>query len=209
MLAKLPGLDSMGAFTIYLCAGLLGWISFAECMTRGTNAFIENSTFLKKLPIPEHVFVAQVCLSSFFSAVISYSVMILIVLVLGFQITVTWLLVPVIIILFQMFGFGLALLFSTINVFFRDISQLMGIVTSIWMWLTPIVYAADILPTKFKNIIYYNPAYPFISSLQRSIVYHQWPLLSQWIMMLVITIVTIVLGYTVLSKLRKEIRDNL
>lgn len=209
MLAKLPGVNSTGAFAVYLCSGLLGWLSFSECLTRGTNAFIENSTFLKKLPIPEHVFVAQITLSSLFSAAISYSVLAVFVFIIGFDFTVAWVLVPLIIICLQMFGFGLALLFSTINVFFRDISQLMGIFTSVWMWLTPIVYAREILPDEYKGLTLYNPVYPYISSLQDVIIYHRFPQFSQWIGMLSIAVTSIVLGYLVLSKLRGELRDNI
>jgi lipopolysaccharide transport system permease protein len=59
----MPGrLERMGAsdsFAVYLCAGLLPWAAFADCVTRGAGAFIENATYLKKLPIPQQVFVAR------------------------------------------------------------------------------------------------------------------------------------------------------
>jgi ABC-type polysaccharide/polyol phosphate export permease len=59
MEVRLPGAGSAKAFAIYLCAGLLPWLGFSECVSRGTQSFLENATYLKKLPIPEQIFVAQ------------------------------------------------------------------------------------------------------------------------------------------------------
>jgi len=209
MLARLPGLESKGSFAIYLCSGLLGWISFSECVTRGTNAFMENGTFLKKLPIPEHVFVAQISLSALMSAAVSYSVLLVFVLVTGHGVALTWLIVPLSIGLMQLFGFGLSLFFSTINVFFRDVSQLISIFIGLWMWMTPIVYTKDILPESFRWISSVNPIYPFVNSLQNAIVFHQWPSRSNLFYMVIISFISVVFGYSVLLFLRKEIRDNL
>ncbi|MGG3838356.1 ABC transporter permease [Paenibacillus thiaminolyticus] len=208
MIAKLPGLKSTGAFAIYLCSGLLAWISFSEIITRGTSAFIENSTFLKKLPIPEHVFVAQIAVSSFLSSAIAYFVF-SIFSYFQFGLNLVWVFVPLVLFFFLLFGFGLALIFSSINIFFRDTSQIINIFVALWMWLTPIVYVKEILPEDFRAIYKYNPAYPFIGGLQDLIVYNKIPEFGQWSAMITISVITVVVGYLVLSGLRKEIRDNL
>src|SRR5579862_7964714 len=52
MRAKLPGLNSAFAYSIYLCAGTLTWGLFAEIIGRGQNVFIENANLIKKLTFP-------------------------------------------------------------------------------------------------------------------------------------------------------------
>ena len=52
MRAKLPGVDSTFAYSIYLCAGVLTWGLFAEIVGRGQNVFLENANLLKKLSFP-------------------------------------------------------------------------------------------------------------------------------------------------------------
>jgi len=59
MAVRVPGTASGAGFALYLCAGLLPWAAFSECILRGAYPFIENAPYLKKLPIPEQVFVAQ------------------------------------------------------------------------------------------------------------------------------------------------------
>jgi len=59
MEVRLPRAGTTNSFAIYLCSGLLPWLGFSECVSRGTQSFLENATYLKKLPIPEQIFVAQ------------------------------------------------------------------------------------------------------------------------------------------------------
>src|SRR5262249_7971906 len=75
MVVHLSGGSEMGGFALYLCAGLLPWVGFSECVLRGANAFVDNATYLKKLPIPEQVFVAQSAVSSTLSLAVSMTLL--------------------------------------------------------------------------------------------------------------------------------------
>ena len=133
------------------------WLGFAECVSRGTQSFLENATYLKKLPIPEQIFVAQNAVGGTLSVGISMVILFFLNIVLKAPITWTWLAVPVVILLLQSFGFGLGLMLGSLNVFFRDIGQGLGILLQMWMWLTPIVYVKDILPALFQELLVFQP----------------------------------------------------
>jgi len=207
MMAKLPSMESSTAFAIYLCAGMLPWGSFSEIIIRGSNAFIENSTYLKKLSIPEYIFIFQIGITAGIVSCITMLILFLVIVVLGYSVTLLWLLVPLILILFLLFGIGLALLFSCINVFFKDVGQILGTVMQIWMWLTPIVYVKELIPASFSQIIVFNPAYYFIGSLQQVIVFSTIPSISHWLWMIIVTFISLIIGILVLKKLRFEVRD--
>ena len=207
MLAKMPGMESKSAFAMYLCSGLLPWMAFSEGITRANNALLENATYLKKLPTPETVFVAQVITSSYLAGGISLTVLFIINIILGGNISPTWLAVPIIFTVLMVFGLGLGLVFSTLNVFFKDIGQVLGILLQVWMWVTPIVYAKEILPQKYLRIVELNPLYWFIEPLQGAIVYGKWPGLQNWGLMLLFATIAVLAGTLVLTKLQAEIRD--
>jgi len=209
MAIKLPGLTSEFAFPLYLCSGFLPWIAFSECVGRGANSFLENAQYLKKMPIPEQVFVAQTAMSATMSLFISLVLLFLLALIMGSWPTWLWLLLPLIAILFQGFGFGLGLLFSSLNVFFRDIGQLLVILLQIWMWMTPIVYPETILPEVFRVTMKFNPAYPFIHAIQEMFLYGRPPVGWMWCAMAGWAFGVPALAYLVLRKLRPEIRDVL
>ena len=114
---------------------------------------------------------------------------------------------PAVILLLQSFGFGLGLMLGSLNVFFRDIGQGLGIVLQMWMWLTPIVYVKEILPTLFQSLLVFNPAFPFIDSLQGIIVRGLWPDQWHWSLMTFWALTAPLAGYMILRKHKPEIRD--
>ncbi len=207
MIAKLPGIESTTYFAIYLCAGLVPWLSFSEIIVRGSNAFIENATYLKKLPIPEYLFVLQTGVVSSIILFISMGILFIIVIIMGGTISFLWLLVPLILALLVVFGIGIAIIFASINVFFRDFGQLLGTLVHLWLWLTPIVYVKELLPEDYRHIIDYNPLYYYIESLQGIIVFSEAPEANLWVNMLITSSITIFAGTLIVRKLRSEIRD--
>jgi ABC-type polysaccharide/polyol phosphate export permease len=204
---RLPGVAGTGAFALYLCAGILPWTAFADCVLRGASAFVDNATYLKKLPIPEQVFVAQTAATATMSLGVSMALLLVVSALIGPGVSPAWLGVPVVLVLFQGFGFGLGLLASVLNVFLRDVGQALLIVLQIWMWITPIVYLEDILPSGLRALAPYNPAYPFIDALHRMVVRGTWPAAWEWPLMLAWAAGASTVGYLVLRRLRPEIRD--
>lgn len=194
-------------FTLYLCSGIFPWVAFSECVARGANAFVENASYLKKLPIPEQVFVAQNAVSATLGLAISMSLLFVLTVGTAGGLSATWIGVPAALVLFQAFGFGIGLLLSTLNAFLRDVGQAVGVGLHLWMWATPIVYVEDILPAKLQVLLQYNPAYPFIEALHRMIVSGEWPLPGTWVLMVVWASAAPLAGYLVLRAGRVEIRD--
>src|SRR4051794_35719193 len=107
-------------FSLYLSAGFLPWATFTDGLARGSTALLTHSVHLKKLPIPEQVFVAQVAVSSTLSMLMIVVLLFGLALVLGQRPVWTWLLMPVVALLWQAFGFGLSFVLATLNSFFRD-----------------------------------------------------------------------------------------
>ena len=209
MPVRLPGSGATNAFAIYLCAGLLPWLGFSECITRGTHCFLENANYLKKLPIPEQVFVAQNAVSATLSLGVSMALLLAVAFALGSNLTWAWLSVAPLVLLLQCVGFGLGLILGSLNVFFRDIGQVLPIALQMWMWLTPIVYLKEILPPALQRLQAFNIAYPFVDSLHGAIMQGTWPALSSWGWMFCWALTAPLIGYVILRRLRPEIRDVL
>ena len=73
------------------------------------------------------------------------------------------------------FSLGLGLLTATLNVFFRDVGQFVGVVLQFGFWLTPIVYSASILPEAVRALLWLNPLYPLTAAYQRIFLNHALP----------------------------------
>lgn len=200
---------SAGLFVVYLACGFLPWGAFTECVVRGTQALVANAAYLKKMPIPEQVFVAQAAVSATLGMFIVLGLIAIAAPLLGQPPHWIWVLLPVLGILWQAFGFGVSLVLSAINVFFRDVGQLLGVIFQIWMWSLPVVYLEDLLPTSYRSLLMFNPAYPFLRAVRDVFIDSRLPELWVWGGMLAWVLLASGLGLLVLNKLRVDIRDAL
>lgn len=200
---------AIGAFPLYLSSGFLPWGAFVDCVTRGAQSIVTNAVYLKKMPIPEQVFVAQTAVSAMLGMLIAFGLLFGLALVLGQPAQTTWLLLPLVAVLWQGFGFGLGLALSTLNVFFRDVGQMLGVVMQLWMWSLPIVYLEEVLPAEYRVTLPWNPAYPFVSAVRGLYLGGEVPQLWVWAAMLGWGLAAAALGAFLLGRLRTEIRDVL
>ena len=202
-----PGVAPRYEFLLYLCCGLLPWLALAECVTRGCNAFAENAAYLKKLPIPEQVFVAQSAASATLGLGISFCLLIGISLLLGLRPTWHWMLLPLPLAAMQLTGFALGLLCGTLNVFFRDVGQVIGFVLQLAMFTAPVVYAPTILPEGMQNVLWLHPVVPPLNAVRELFLYGQSPDGWVWAAMIAWPAVLLVLAGITFGRLRTEIRD--
>lgn len=198
-----------GLFVVYLASGFLPWGAFTDCVVRGTQALVANAPYLKKMPIPEQVFVAQAAVSATLGMFIVLGLIATVAPLLGQPAHWTWVLLPLVGILWQSFGFGISLVLSALNVFFRDVAQLVGVIFQIWMWSLPVVYLEDFLPAAYRSLLVFNPAYPFLRALREVFMDARIPELWVWGGMLAWVLLASGAGLLVLNTLRVEIRDAL
>ncbi len=175
MRARLPGVENTLGYGIYLCAGILCWSTFTEISNRCQNVFIENSDLIRKMSFP------RICLPIIvvLSAGISFSIMLVIILlflvVSNGNIGVSLLAIAPLFLLQICLATGLGIILGVLNVFFRDVGQLFGIVFQFWFWLTPIVYPLSVLPDRIQKIIRLNPVTPLVEAYQGLFVSGSWP----------------------------------
>jgi lipopolysaccharide transport system permease protein len=201
---------SLGSFVFYLAAGFLPWGAFADCVARGTSSLVTNAAYLKKISLPEQVFVAQAAMSAFLNMLIVLVLLIGFAFAMGQPPQLSWLVLPVVAALWQTLGFGLGLVLGVINVFLRDVTQIVAILLQIWMWSVPVVYLEEILPGPYRQLIQFNPAYPFVRTFREAYlgtlsVDNSWP----WSAMIGWAMAALLVGFIVLHRLRSEIRDVL
>ena len=174
---RLPGSDSTFSYSIYLCAGVLTWGLFAEIVSRAKDVFLDNANLIKKINFPRICLPLIVVLSAGVNFAIIFGLFTGFLIVSGnFPGAVFLALVPVIAVL-VLFAIGLGIVLGVLNVFFRDVGQLFGIVLQFWFWFTPIVYPLAALPDKVKVLMAVNPMAAVIAACQGVLVNGRWP---QW-----------------------------
>ncbi len=151
-----------GASAVYLMAGIFPWVIMADGLSRGTSALIENANLIQKTYFPTEILTAKAVIAPF----LNFGIALL--LLAAFKIAVDgfWgilLILPFILLLQVFFTLGIAFFFAAFSVFFRDVLQVVQIIVSIWVYVTPIFYQSSMLPAWAVNIMYINPLFPFTS----------------------------------------------
>ena len=103
-----------------------------------------------------------------------------------------------------MFSLGLCLLFSALAVYFRDVLHLWGVLVTLWTYMTPIFYPADILPDWMLNIIQFNPMYHFVTYIRNIMIYNTCPTLMDNLLCIGFAVITFLVGFLVFRKLQKK-----
>lgn len=209
MKAKLPGIESGFAYSIYLCAGVLTWGLFAEIVGRGQNIFLDNANLLKKISFPRMCLPIITVLNASVNFAIIFSLFLIFLIFVGFWPGwVIFSLIPILLIQLLL-AIGLGMTLGVLNVFFRDVGQFFGIFLQFWFWLTPIVYPATILPESIKSIMAINPMYPLIQAYQGIFVLGQLPDWGTLFYPLVLGIVLCGLGLRLFRQHVGEMVDEL
>jgi lipopolysaccharide transport system permease protein len=210
MQARLSGTASPYAFSIYLCAGLLPWGSFAEIVNRCTGVFWENANLVKKIAFPKtllHAYVVAVSATNLGILVLLFIVFLWIVDALPpVMALASW---GVFLGVQMLFAVGLGLLTSVLNVFFRDVAQLTSLFLQLWFWLTPIVYTVDVLPPWAAAIARYNVMTHFIQVHQALVLRGEPPSMEESVSLMLTAVVMFAVGVGCFRLLRRRIPDEL
>lgn len=209
MHAKLPGVDSTFAYSIYLCAGVLTWGLFAEIVSRAQNTFIEHANLLKKLSFPRICLPVIVVTTALLNFTIVFGLFSVFLLISGnFPGQAYLALLPVLAILVA-FAIGMGISLGVLNVFFRDVGQLFGLVIQFWFWGTPIVYPTSILPESVRSLMSFNPMANLIVACQDILVAGQWPAWQRLLPVTILAVAMCALGMRLFRKHAGEMVDEL
>jgi len=160
------GSDSKTEFALVLFAGLIVYNLYAECINRSPTLILANVNYVKKVVFPLEILPLVVLGSALFHAMISLGVWLIAYLILFGTPHVTGLLLPLIILPLLLFVMGVTWGLASLGVYLRDVSQFIGIVTTVMLFLSPIFYPASALPEKYRHLLLLNPLTPVIEQVR-------------------------------------------
>jgi len=206
------GVGSTGGhvdFAIVLFVGLIVHGLFAECISRSPTLVTGNSNYVKKVVFPLEIFPWIALGSAIFHGAISLAVLLILKFILAGAIPWTAVLFPLIIIPLFFVIMGGSWLLASIGVYVRDISQTIGLLTSVMMFLSPVFYPVSTLSPKMQYVVMANPLTLIIEESRKVLLFGEMPnwsgLTTYWFFSLVIAWV----GFWWFQKTRKGFADVL
>jgi len=137
-------------FPLYLLCGQIIFNFMSEATNMAVGSIIGNAALIKKTYVPKYIFTVSRVGSSLVNLIFSLGALLLVMIFTQADFSWNLLYFPVIILQVCIFSLGLGLWLAALTVFFRDIQYLWGVFTSIWMYLTPIIYPVSIISQEYR-----------------------------------------------------------
>jgi len=187
-------------FPVYLLCGNVVFSYFSEACGMSLMSIVGNAGLITKVYMPKYIYPLTRIMSSMINLLISLIPLLVVAVISGLMPTKAFLLLPVPLLCLAMFCLGLGMLLASAMVFFRDVQFLWGVLTTIWMYLTPIFYPLDALPEAVQTIVKLNPLYYYVTFVRTCIISGISPEIRMYALCVVIGLVMLMIGAFVFKK---------
>ncbi len=199
---------------LFYLAGITAWSYFADCITKTSTVFKDNSNIFGKVYFPRLIIPISIVASNLVRFAIQFFLLILVILYYlysGYHFYITWavLLLPLLVLLMALLGLGLGLIITALTTKYRDLVFLVTFGIQLLMYSTTVIYPLSSAPTKFKNLILFNPMTGIIECFRYAILgegYFTFGLLGYCI---VFTMGVLILGVLIFNKTEKIFVDTI
>ena len=173
--ARIPNVSGPYAYVIFLMAGTLCWSLFSDVVARCLTIFIESGNMIKKIAFPRVSLPLIVTGIALANNAALFLVVACAASLLGYPISIHYVWLPPLVLLTVALAIGLGIICGTLNVFSRDVGQVVPVLLQLLFWMTPIVYIASILPEPFQQWLAWNPLVAIVQSYQDVILFARPP----------------------------------
>lgn len=201
------GSDSKTEFALILFTGLIVFNVFSECINRAPGLILANVNYVKKVVFPLEILPWVALGASLFHGLVSLVVWLLAYSIFFGTPHLTALYLPLIIFQLVLFIMGLSWFLASLGVYMRDVSQFIGVITTVLMFMSPVFYSAEALPEAYRGILYINPLTPAIEQARLVLYFGHMPDIQLLLRCLLMSILVALLGFAWFQKTRRGFAD--
>lgn len=198
-------------FVVWLTAGMAIWFAFSDMISGSTSAITANTSLIKKSFFPSEILPVIKVLSCLITHSVFISVLIALLAFQRLPFSLYFLQSIYYLLGMSVLALGLSWAISALNVFIRDIAQIVGVLLQLGFWLTPIFWDIRIMPQELHYLIKLNPMYYIVQGYRESFIYFVpfWSHPYQSIYFWLISGGTLILGAQIFRKLKPQFPDVL
>jgi len=171
-------------YSLFIMSALLPWVYFSSSVGEAMHVILSNANLIKKVRLPLEVFPLSTVLGNLIHFLLAMIVVFGFIAWEGIGISPLVLYFPLLVLLQTLLALGMALMFSALNVFYRDIASAFEVIFTAWLYGTPIIYSIQHLAGKFWpvegaaefplwlfNLYMLNPMTPIVLAYRRILLY--------------------------------------
>lgn len=157
-------------FTVWMFAGLLPWILFSETLNRSTTVVLDHSNLIKKTVFPSEILPISLLLSNAINFIIGFVILLGGIYFTGGRFSlISIMYVFIYIVPLAMFTVGLGWLCGSLNIFFRDLGQIVTVILNIIFYASSIIYPLNVIPENLRAWFFFNPMIHVVEGIRDSL----------------------------------------
>lgn len=196
-------------FAIVLFSGLIVHALFAECLVRAPSLILMNANYVKKVVFPLEILPVMTMGSALGNFVVSLIVLIFFCAISGTPLQAAGLLLPVLLLPMLLMVLGLSWFLASLGVYLRDFAQVIGMLTTVALFLAPIFYPISALPPVYQSLLILNPITLPVLQLRDALLWGEPLNWAAWGISLIVGLAIFQLGFVWFQKTRRGFADVL
>ncbi len=203
-LAKMPS-DGV-PYPIFVYAGLLPWTFFANAITTAGNSLVGSAQLVSKVYFPRLIIPLASVGAGLVDFVISAAVLLLLMVYYDVMWSMNLLLVPLLVLGASVAALAVGTFLSALNVAYRDFRYVIPFLVQFWMFATPVVYPASLVPEKWRWLLYFNPMAGLIEGFRSAFLAKPFDL-DGFVISLAVATLLFVAGIAYFEKVERRFAD--
>jgi ABC-type polysaccharide/polyol phosphate export permease len=199
--------SSVPNFPAFVLCGLVPYNFFTLAWITGATSMVENAHLIKRVPVAREIVPIASVFSNAIHLLIQIGLLLTVVLMAGKGVNRYWALLPVVWGLEVVFVCGLALMFSCLTVYIRDMRYVIESANTVLFWLVPIFYPFTLIPPAYRDVYQYNPVAALVLASRHILLDGVAPPQGLLVKLAVSSTVVFVLGLVMFRALKKGFYD--
>lgn len=203
------GEESKVTFAIVLFSGMIVHNLFAECLNRAASLITNHPNYVKKVVFPLEILSWMALLSALLHFFVSFGVLLVFCLLADVAIHISVLLIPIALFPLILMLLGFSWIFSSFGVYLRDLPHVVGVITTVALFLAPVFYPIEALPEAYRPFLMWNPITLPVIQLRDLMLWGKLLHWDEWAISLSVGILVCISGYWWFQKSRRGFADVL
>ena len=157
-------------FSVWLLAALLPWSLFAETVNRNCYIILGNQKLITKAVFPSEILPLTTLLANIVNHIIGLGILFVFMWLTHTPTDFMLLTLPLYFVLLLLFTLGISWIVAALNVYLRDIGQILQALLQVWFFMSPIIYQTKLIPAPFDGYMRINPFYFIVEGYRDAII---------------------------------------
>ncbi len=175
--SRWPGVAEQGiaGYAVTLFCGVAAFNLLNESLGRSPGIIKENANLVKKVIFPVEILPVSLICSAIYHGSICFLILIATNLLVNMSLHYTIIMLPLVILPLILLLMGISWILAGLGVFLPDVQAIVSLLTTMWMFLSPVFYSTTMLPAKAQFLMQFNPMAFVVDNIRRVVMWGQWP----------------------------------